>query len=153
MSRRCGGRRRRKRRRRGRKGGKCVQFGKFTRELHFVVESRRERVEGTPQSRSSRHVASQCQTAVVFCRLSAVHCHCQNAFYTLRPSDRRSASCAAHSSSVLPSAFGLEFQTKRSGRLLSLGRPAKKKFLRRRSASVMQSSCFTVPRWHGACRE
>ena len=39
-------------------------------------------------------------------------------------SDRRSASCAAHSSSVLPSAFGLEFQTKRSGRL-SLARRKK----------------------------
>ena len=96
------------------------------REVHTRTSFGRSRRagEGTPQSRSSRHVASQCQTAVVFCRLSAVHCHCQNAFYTLH----RSASCAAHSSSVLPSALGSEFQTKRSGRLLSLGRPAKKSF-------------------------
>ena len=87
MSRRCGrGRRRRKGEERA---GNVSNSGSS--HANFALSWRageRGRAEGTPQSRSSRHAASQCQTAVVFCRLSAVHCHCQMLF-TL--SDRATA--------------------------------------------------------------
>ena len=150
MSRRCGGRRRRKRRR-GRKGGKCVQFGKFTRELRSVVECRREGEQRAPRSHVARATlppnakpqsfsadSPQC-IAIAKCFLHSP---------TERPPFRQLLR-----SLVLRPPFRLRPGVPDQKVGSALARPAEKKVSAPPSSSVTQSSCFTVPRWHGACRE
>ena len=136
MSRRCGDEGKE------RKGGKCVQFGKFTRELNSGRGERgpRHLARCLPMPNRSRFLPPALSALL---RPSALPL--PNAFYTLRPSSQP----APTRRSFLPSFHHVQFGSdqKVSGRC-----SVKKKVSA--PPSVMQSSCFTLfPRWHGACRE
>ena len=103
-------RKRKKERKKERKGGKCVQFGKFTRELNSGRGERgpRHLARCLPMPNRSRFLPPALSALL---RPSALPL--PNAFYTLRPSSQPRRS-------FLPSEAALgSAQTKRSGRCSS----------------------------------